>query len=444
MVNESERADRNNLIEELFSKDKLIEIHTELRKKKRKATGVDGVTWIKYNMDLEKNIESLWIRIKNGVYYPKPSRRAKIPKEDGSLRPLGIPAYEDKIVQVVIEKELARIYENKFSRNSYGYRPNKGNGCHMALKGLIDEIGEGKTKYLIKFDIKGFFDNVNHNLLMEMLYKEISDRKFMEIVYRFLKAGYEDNKRNYIRAKKGVPQGGIMSPRLANIFLDEVLDKWIEYYLNNIVKERISVIRYADDFIMIARTKKDADVCLRYTIKRLKRYDLEISEGKTKVIKISKKDIDELDFSFLGFQISGKEENGQIKLLLRTKNKKLNKFFDKVEEYARSSYEDFIENIDKNNKKEVCRYIRGTMVGFRVRVIGFNNYYGTRENDENIGRVMVYVNIRCTELFDGIFSEYPDTKNLYYNTYIKEREQLSEESLRKVLREVNLTTLSNY
>ena len=203
----------NNLAHMLDVKN-LKECFLEL--KKDKATGIDGVTLQEYEQDLENNLEKLVASMKQFSYRPQPVRRAYIPKADGKKRPLGIPAVEDKIVQMGIAKILQAIFEVDFLEVSYGFRPNR--NCHQGLDTLDKMIMQKPVNHVIDADIKGFFDNVDHDWLMRCIEQRISDKNLLRLIKRFLKAGIiEEGK--YISSEKGTPQGGIISPILANIYL---------------------------------------------------------------------------------------------------------------------------------------------------------------------------------------------------------------------------------
>ena len=190
-----------------------------------KATGIDGITKVEYEANLEANIEDLVKRMKNGSYYkPNPIRRVYIPK-DGSnkKRSLGISCYEDKLVENAIAMILTMIYEPKFYDVSFGYRPNR--NCHKAIREVIEDVQYRKTNYVVEADIKDFFDNVDHDWMMRFLEHDIADKKFLELIGKFLKAGImEDGK--YLDSEQGTPQGNGASPILANIYLHYVLDNW--------------------------------------------------------------------------------------------------------------------------------------------------------------------------------------------------------------------------
>ena len=193
--------------------------------KKDSASGVDKVTYQDYESNLESNLIDLVKRLKQHSYKPQPVRRVFIPKANGKMRPLGIPAIEDKIVQMGVTKILQSIFETEFLDFSYGFRPQR--NCHQALDVLDKMIMQNPVNHIIDADIKGFFDNVNHDWMMRCLEERISDKNLLRLIRRFLKAGVMEEGR-VVPSEKGTPQGGILSPLLANIYLHYVLDLWFE------------------------------------------------------------------------------------------------------------------------------------------------------------------------------------------------------------------------
>lgn len=210
----------------VLDKQTLWDCHLELPADK--ATGVDEVTKAEYEENLEANLDELVARMKRQAYKPQPSRRTYIPKDEKNLRPLGIPAYEDKIVQKALNKVLNAIYEQKFLDCSYGFRP--GRSQHQALRALDSIIMGQPIRYVVDADIKGFFNHVDHDWLMKFLEHDIADPNFLRMIRRFLKAGImEDGK--FEETHEGTPQGGLISPILGNVYLHYVLDLWFEVHV---------------------------------------------------------------------------------------------------------------------------------------------------------------------------------------------------------------------
>jgi len=221
----------------------LLACHAELNG--QKAAGIDGVTKAEYEQNLIPSIRELLMKMKRQVYKPQPVRRTYIPKPGtNKQRPLGIPAYEDKLVQAALTKILSAIYESDFLDSSFGFRPNR--GCHDALKALNFIIEKRKINYIVDADIKGFFDNVDHKWMMEFIAHRIADTNIKRLISRFLKAGYMEDDTVY-DTTEGTPQGGVISPILANIYLHYVLDLWFEKVVRKQCRGDALMVRYADD-----------------------------------------------------------------------------------------------------------------------------------------------------------------------------------------------------
>ena len=236
--------------------DTLRAIHKTMDRKK--AYGIDKVTKEDYEKNLEENLANLVKRMKNGSYRPNPTRRVYIPKETkGKMRPLGISSYEDKLVESAIAQILEQIYEPKFYNESFGFRPNR--NCHQAVREIIEMVQHRKTNYVVEADIRGFFDNVDHEWLMKMLRHDIADKRFLEVIEKFLKAGIMENGK-YLDSERGTPQGNGASPILANIYLHYVLDNWFDVIVKRQCSGECYLIRYADDFVCCFQSGYEAKV----------------------------------------------------------------------------------------------------------------------------------------------------------------------------------------
>ncbi|MCP5106620.1 MAG: group II intron reverse transcriptase/maturase, partial [bacterium] len=239
--------------------------------KKNAAAGVDEETWIEYYEGHWDRIENLRERIHKGSYRAQPSRRAYITKEDGSQRPLGIAALEDKIAQQAICTVLNRIYETDFVDFSYGFRESRSQ--HNALDALYVGITSRKINWILDADIKGFFDNLNHEMLLNFLENRIGDKRVLRLISKWLKTGYiEDGKR--IRQETGTPQGSVISPLLANVYLHYVLDIWASWWRKTKAKGDMIIVRYADDFVIGFQYYEEAETFLAALHKRLLNYEL--------------------------------------------------------------------------------------------------------------------------------------------------------------------------
>lgn len=252
----------------------------------KKAQGIDKVSKEDYATNLAENLESLVDRMKKGSYKPEPSRRAYIPKEGSEKgRPLGISCYEDKLVENVIAEIMGMIYEPKFLDSSYGFRPRR--NCHQAIREIIEMVQYRKVNYVVEADIKGFFDNVDHEWLIKFLEHDIADRRFIEIIKKFLDAGImEDGK--WLDSEKGVPQGNGASPVLANVYLHYVLDLWFEIKVRRECKGDAYLIRYCDDFVCCFQNKWEAEKFYADLIERFAKFGLEIATDKTKTLEFGR------------------------------------------------------------------------------------------------------------------------------------------------------------
>ena len=246
------------------------------------AAGIDGMTKAAYAEHLEENLAKLVIRLHQMSYIPQPVRRVYIPKPGSDKqRPLGIPALEDKLVQAGLVRILEQIYEQDFIEDSYGFRP--GRGCHDALRALSETVESGKTEWMVEADIKGFFDNVKHDWLMRFLEHRIGDKRVYRMVKRFLKAGVFEEGQVW-DSEDGTPQGGVISPVLANIYLHYALDLWFERVFRKSCTGLARLIRYADDFVVCFATQADAERFRQELTERLAQFGLEVESTKTKVL----------------------------------------------------------------------------------------------------------------------------------------------------------------
>ena len=349
-------AQRNIKVENLIhfvNKETLKEQHK--KQQRNKASGIDKMTKDEYGINLEENIENLIKRMKKFSYKPLPVRRTYIPKANGKLRPLGIPAYEDKLVQGVMADVLNEIYECKFLECSYGFRPNR--SCHQAIREINQRIMINKVNYILDCDIKGFFDNVSHKWLMKFLEHDINDKAFLRYINRFLISGYMENMK-YYETDKGTPQGGLISPILANVYLHYVLDLFFEKYIKPKLKGEAYLVRYADDFIIMSQYENEAKQVYQLLIKRLAKFGLEMEQEKTRILPFGRFKGTTETFDFLGFMhYNGTTRNGKY-----TVGHKMSKKKRKLKQQAITKWikehraVKFIEIIKLLNKKLIGLY----------------------------------------------------------------------------------------
>lgn len=313
----------------LLNEENLKRCHHELPA--GKATGIQRITKEEYGENLDENIAKLVEQMKKKNYKPVPVRRTYIAKAGSDKkRPLGIPEHEDKIVQRGIAKILNAIYEPIFLDSSFGFRPNR--NCHDALKILNVYIEKRYTNFIVDVDIKGFFDNVNHEWLMKFLKHRIADPALLGMIARFLKGGYMEEG-SFYKTDVGTPQGGIISPILGNVYLHYVLDLWFEKVIRKSCKGQAYMVRYADDFVCCFQSETEASNFYHALIERLKKFNLEIAEDKTKIIpfgKYAEKNSKRKGngkpktFDFLGFtHFCSQSEQGWFRVKRKTSRKKI-------------------------------------------------------------------------------------------------------------------------
>ena len=339
----------------------LMEEHR--RQSKRKATGVDGVDKVQYDENAEENIRRLVEKMKKFQYKPQPVRRTYIPKTNGKLRPLGIPAYEDRLVQGVMANALNEVYEPRFLDCSYGFRP--GRSAHDVVRYINQTIMIQKVNYVLEADIKGFFDNVDHDWLMKFLEHDIQDKNFLRYVKRFLIAGIMEGS-ELKDSDRGTPQGGLISPVLANVYLHYVLDLWFEKAVKTRLKGEAYYVRYADDFLILFQYENEARKVLESLRQRLGKFSLEVAEDKTRILPIGRYKGTKEDFDFLGFTFyNTKTRSGKYRLGIRTSKKKL-----KAKRQAAKAW------LHTRLTKPVSR----TMELLAAAIRGHCNYYGVNGN----------------------------------------------------------------
>src|SRR4029077_3466843 len=253
--------------------------------KRQASPGVDGVTWQEYETGLEDRLVDLHSRVHRGAYQARPSRRVYIPKADGRQRPLGVAALEDKIVQQAVVTMLNQIYEVDFKGFSYGFRP--GRGPHQALDALTVGIQWKRVNWVLDADIRGFFDNMSHEWTMKFIEHRVADRRIFRLIRKWLKAGVSEDGQ-WSETELGTPQGAVVSPLLANVYLHYVFDLWAEVWRKKIAKGDVIVVRYADDLVVGFQYRTDAERFLKQFRERLAKFGLELHADKTRLIEFGR------------------------------------------------------------------------------------------------------------------------------------------------------------
>lgn len=298
------------------------------RLNKKASSGVDEETWQSYGEALDARLLDLQDRVHRGSYHPQPVRRVYIPKTDGRMRPLGIPALEDRLLQQAVRMILEPIYEAEFIGFSYGFRPNRSQ--HKALDALYVALG-GKTNWVLDADIRSFYDTIDHGWLRKFIEHRIGDKRLVRLLLKWLKAGVlEDGRLHEVTA--GTPQGGVISPLLANIYLHYVFDLWAQQWRKRYARGEVRIVRFADDFVVTFQYEQDARAMHTAVAERFAHFGLQLHPDKTRVLRFGRfaRRDSHLDgrprpetFDFLGLtHISAEGPDGQFRLVRRTSRKK--------------------------------------------------------------------------------------------------------------------------
>ena len=348
---------------------------SEHRKQNRKkAVGVDGVSKDRYDENAEENIRELVERMKKFQYKPLPVKRVYIPKANGKKRPLGLPSYEDKLVQGVMADILNDVYEPRFLDCSYGFRENR--NAHQVVRYINQTIMCRKVNYVLEADIKGFFDNVDHDWLMKFLEHDIADKNFLRYIKRFLIGGIMEGT-ELKESDRGTPQGGLISPVLANVYLHYVLDLWFEKGIKPRLKGEAYYVRYADDFLIMFQYENEARKVMQALIPRLGKFGLEVAEDKTRILPIGRFKGTKEDFDFLGFTFyNTKTRTGKYRVGVRTSKKKL-----KAKKQAAKAW----------LRTRLTKPVADTMKTLAAVIRGHCNYYGVNGNFHAIQNFWKYL-----------------------------------------------------
>ena len=373
-VREAAKRDKDLRFTNLLHHIDIELLHTAyLSLNKKAATGLDGVTWQEYGEELKSHLTRLHDQIHNGSYRATAGKRIWIPKSDGRQRPIGITALEDKIVQQALVDILQPIYEEDFLGFSYGSRPDRSQ--HNALDAIYVAITQRKVGWILDADIKGFYDNINHEWLMKFVEHRIADNRVLRLIRKFLRAGVsEDGK--WSKTEVGTPQGAVISSLLANIYLHYALDLWVNKWRKHHARGEVYIVRYADDFVIGFQYQSDAKQFQTELRKRMGKFGLELHSDKTRLIEFGRfaavnhkergKEKPET-FDFLGFThiCSTRRKDGKFKLQRKTIGKRLRR---KIKEIRQT-----LHRQRHNSIPEQGRWLRSV-------VVGHFNYYAVPGN----------------------------------------------------------------
>jgi RNA-directed DNA polymerase len=337
--------------------------------RKNAACGVDRVSAAEYEQNLDGNIHQLVEELKRKRYRAKNVLRRYIPKGNGKLRPLGIPATQDKLLQIAVKRILEAIFEQDFLHCSYGYRP--GVGILDAVDKLTVKLQFGKYNYLVEADISGYFDNIDHTWLLKMLAERVDDKSFLWRIEKWLKAGVLETDGKVLHPVTGTPQGGIVSPILANLYLHFTLDLWFQKVVIPHCSGEACLIRYADDFVCAFEKEEDAQRFYEALRERLKKFNLQLSAEKTHILPFSPTgQMGRTSFDFLGFEFRwGKDRAGKPHVDKRTARKSL-----------RNSLTRFKLWLKENRHRRLLDLFRL----LNTKLTGYFNHFGVHGNLQSL------------------------------------------------------------
>jgi len=371
-LKEKARREPKHRFRSLYREINLPMLYESFRDLKRKAApGVDGLSVADYEENLDGNLRGLLERLVGKTYRSQHVRRKYIPKGGGKTRSLGIPALEDKIVQRAASKLLQAIYEVDFLDVSKGYRP--GQGARDASQELREKLFLERVHWVVEADIEGFFDNVDHDWLCRMLEERVDDQAFIRLIRKWLKAGVLEEAGEVIHPATGTPQGGIISPVLANIYLHYVMDLWVEKGLSSRIRGQKVYMRYADDFVVGFEHESDAREFFRELPERLAKFGLSMAPDKSGILRFSRCHLkDSGCFTFLGFEFYwANTRQGKKTVKRRTSKKKFRA--------ALAALKDWLN-------KNRSRPLKELAVTLRRKFIGYYNYYGVIGNSDRLWR----------------------------------------------------------
>ena len=344
--------------------------------KKHSAPGIDNVDAESYFERLSTNVRGLVNKLKRGTYRANRIKRVYLDKPTGGQRPLGLPTLEDKLVQQSVAQILSNIYEAEFLPNSYGYRPNR--SAHGAIHSLRLNLQYKGYGYIVEADIKGFFDTVDHAWMRRMLQQRIDDARLLSLIQQWMKAEVVEPSGRVVKPIEGTPQGGVISPVLANIYLHYVLDLWFEKVVKPRCKGRAMLIRYCDDFVVAFQLREEAEAFYRVLPKRLGKFNLAISPEKTRLIRFSRfHPGKQRCFSFLGFEYFwSRDREGEARLRCRTSTRKQHQLMNILYRWI------------KLNRHQ---HVKVLLPDLKRKLVGIANYFGLPDNSRSMKRFYAHV-----------------------------------------------------
>lgn len=405
----------------LVNEEMLKECHMEMEE--GKAVGIDGITKEEYGKDLKENLKDLVSRIKRKAYRPKPARRVEIPKENGKMRQLSIYCYEDKLVQEALKRVIEAVFEPHFYDEMMGFRPNR--NCHMAIKKLNVMIEKHYTNYILDADIKGFFDNIDHEWAVKFVESRIKDPNIIRLVRRMLKSGIMEGCQ-YEETESGSGQGSACSPIIANIYMHYVLVWWFKEKIQPLLKGYAGLVVYADDFVMCFQNKKEAEMVYELLKRRMGKFGMRLEENKTRLIEFGRfaeenckrRGTRPETFTFLGFtHYCSESRSGKFRVKRKTSRRK---FAKKCKEIGET-----IKGMRKLRFEAIIGKLNQILVGYY-------HYYGITDNIKSLTdfkyevtkRLFYWLNRRSQrksytwEEFNNMLANYPlAAPKIHVNVY---------------------------
>lgn len=358
----------------LIDVELLMECHKDMDGKK--AVGIDGITKDEYEVKLKENLENLAHKIKSKSYRPKPAKRIEIPKDNGKTRPLSIYCYEDKLVQEAVRRLLESVFEPQFYDEMMGFRPQR--GCHDAIRMLGTALEKGKTNWVLDADIKGFFDNLDHEWIEKFVKSRIKDPNVIRIIRRLLKSGIMKNT-HFEETENGSGQGSVCSPIIANIYMHYVLLWWFKEIVQPMLRGYSAIVVYADDFVVCFQYKNEAEAFYERLKKRMRIFGLEMEESKTRLLEFGRFASEDRrrrgeekpeTFTFLGFtHYCSTARDGRFRVKRKTSKKK----------YAKKCRElhNTIRDMRTWKLEDIFKKVNQILVGYY-------HYYGVTDNGRNL------------------------------------------------------------